>query len=82
MADNGGGGGDDEPADFPVVCSTCLGPNPYVRMQKIPGGGQCHVSGRPYTVWRWRPGADARYKKTVICPEVARARHVCQVRLV
>jgi len=72
---------DDPTAEFPVVCSTCLGPNPYVRMQKIPGGGECHVSGRPYTVWRWRPGADARYKKTVVSPEVARARHVCQVCL-
>ncbi len=70
-------------------------------------GGECHISGRPYTVFRWRPGNDARYvyevgskpsllsqlvtacpdflfspcryKKTIICQEVAKAKNVCQV---
>lgn len=112
--------------DFPIVCETCLGPNPYVRMQRVRGmshgevcasraasghcagcasgttmpptrasplfpaplpprqieyGGTCHISGRPYTVFRWRPGNDARYKKTIICQEVAKAKNVCQVCL-
>lgn len=44
-------------------------------------GGTCHISGRPYTVFRWRPGNDARYKKTIICQEVARVKNVCQVCL-
>ncbi len=47
---------------------------------QIEYGGQCHISGRPYTVFRWRPGNDARYKKTIICQEVAKAKNVCQVR--
>eukprot|EP01025_Chloroclados_australasicus_P016055 TRINITY_DN1785_c0_g3_i4.p1 TRINITY_DN1785_c0_g3~~TRINITY_DN1785_c0_g3_i4.p1 ORF type:complete len:510 (-),score=69.51 TRINITY_DN1785_c0_g3_i4:259-1734(-) len=70
-----------ERSDFPIVCETCLGPNPYVRMQKFPYGGECHISGRPYTVFRWKPGKDARYKKTIICQEVAKAKNVCQVCL-
>eukprot|EP00210_Caulerpa_lentillifera_P005328 g5091.t1 len=70
-----------ERSDFPIVCETCLGPNPYVRMQRIEYGGTCHISGRPYTVFRWRPGSDARYKKTIICQEIAKAKNVCQVCL-
>lgn len=70
-----------ERSDFPIVCETCLGPNPYVRMQRIEYGGECHISGRPYTKFRWRPGSDARYKSTIICQEVAKAKNVCQVCL-
>eukprot|EP00193_Tetraselmis_chui_P017773 CAMPEP_0177771058 /NCGR_PEP_ID=MMETSP0491_2-20121128/11324_1 /TAXON_ID=63592 /ORGANISM="Tetraselmis chuii, Strain PLY429" /LENGTH=437 /DNA_ID=CAMNT_0019288451 /DNA_START=116 /DNA_END=1426 /DNA_ORIENTATION=+ len=70
-----------ERSDFPIVCETCLGPNPYVRMQRIEFGGECHISGRPYTVFRWRPGNEARYKKTIICQEVAKQKNVCQVCL-
>jgi pre-mRNA-splicing factor RBM22/SLT11 len=68
-----------EVVEFPLVCETCLGPNPFVRMQKFPTGGSCHISGRPYTVFRWKAGSEARYKKTVICHEVAKAKNVCQV---
>ena len=46
---------------------------------QIEYGGQCHISNRPYTVFRWRPGNDARYKKTIVCQEVAKAKNVCQV---
>ena len=28
---------------------------------QIEFGGECHISGRPYTVFRWKPGSDARY---------------------
>lgn len=70
-----------EKSDFPVVCDDCLGPNPYVRMQKENYGAECAISGRPFTVFRWRPGHDARYKKTVVCKEIALAKNVCQVCL-
>lgn len=64
--------------DFPIVCDVCLGPNPYIRMIKQVNHKECKVSGRVFTSFRWRPGAGARYKETVICPEVARAKGVCQ----
>lgn len=32
-------------------------------------------------MFRWRPGNDARYKKTIICQDVAKAKNVCQVCL-
>lgn len=64
---------------FPLVCETCLGPNKFVRMQKFTNGGICHISGRPYDVFRWKAGDEARYKKTVICQELAKLKNVCQV---
>lgn len=64
--------------DFPICCEVCLGPNPYVRMIKAPSSKECKVSGRVFNSFRWRPGAGARYKETVICAEVARAKGVCQ----
>ena len=54
---------------------------PPPRSQQIEFGGECHISGRPYTVFRWKPGPNARYKKTIICQDVAKARNVCQVCL-
>ena len=68
-----------ETSEFPIVCEDCLGPNPYVRMMKEPYGSECAISGRPFTVFRWKPGSEARYKKTVVCREVALAKNVCQV---
>jgi pre-mRNA-splicing factor RBM22/SLT11 len=44
-------------------------------------GAECHISKRPYTKFRWKPGSDARYKATIICQEVAKAKNVCQVCL-
>lgn len=49
------------------------------RPAQIEYGGTCHISGRPYTVFRWKPGNEARYKKTIVCQEVAKAKNVCQV---
>lgn len=68
-----------EDSSFPVVCETCLGDNPYVRMQRQKFGQACKVCERPFTVFRWKPGGDARYKKTQLCQACSKTKNVCQV---
>jgi len=42
---------------------------------------ECKVCTRPFTVFRWRPGSDARYKKTEVCQTCSKIKNVCQVCL-
>ncbi|ORX45318.1 hypothetical protein DM01DRAFT_1328655 [Hesseltinella vesiculosa] len=67
-----------EDAEFPIVCETCLGDNPYVRMSKVPYGKECKTCQRPFTVFRWQPGSAMRFKKTEICQNCAKIKNVCQ----
>jgi pre-mRNA-splicing factor RBM22/SLT11 len=67
-----------ESEDFPQLCESCLGDNPYVRMMKDAYGQACKICNRPFTVFRWKPGKRARYKKTEICQTCARMKNVCQ----
>ncbi|KAI8636391.1 hypothetical protein BD408DRAFT_426213 [Parasitella parasitica] len=67
-----------EDSEFPILCETCLGDNPYVRMTKQKFGKECKICQRPYTVFRWMPGTNARYKKTEICQTCAKVKNVCQ----
>ena len=35
-----------EEADFPILCQTCLGDNPYLRMTKEKFGKECKICAR------------------------------------
>ncbi|KAJ3227528.1 RNA binding motif protein 22 [Clydaea vesicula] len=67
-----------EESEFPILCETCLGDNPYVKMQKQNHGKECKTCGRPFTVFRWTPGVGMRYKKTEICQTCSKVKNVCQ----
>jgi len=70
------------PDEFPILCETCLGPNPYIRMTREKHARACHICDRPFTVFRWKPGTQpgmqSRYKKTELCPTCAKLKNVCQ----
>jgi len=70
-----------EDAEFPILCQTCLGDNPYIRMSKERFGKECKICSRPFTVFRWCPGARMRYKKTEVCQTCSRMKNVCQTCL-
>jgi pre-mRNA-splicing factor RBM22/SLT11 len=70
-----------ERAEFPITCESCLGDNPYVRMTRANFNKECKICTRPFTVFRWRPGRDARYKKTEVCQTCSKHKNVCQVCL-
>ncbi|KAK2164240.1 hypothetical protein LSH36_67g03016 [Paralvinella palmiformis] len=70
-----------EEADFPVLCQTCLGDNPYIRMTKDKFGKECKICARPFTVFRWCPGARMRFKKTEVCQTCSKLKNICQTCL-
>eukprot|EP00918_Siedleckia_nematoides_P105460 GHVU01230317.1.p1 GENE.GHVU01230317.1~~GHVU01230317.1.p1 ORF type:complete len:375 (-),score=40.54 GHVU01230317.1:1259-2356(-) len=71
----------DEVANFPILCETCLGDNPYVRMSKEVAGKECKICTRPFTVFRWQPGRKARHKSTIVCQMCSKLKNVCQTCL-
>ncbi|KAF9053821.1 pre-mRNA-splicing factor SLT11 [Hymenopellis radicata] len=70
-----------EQSEFPILCETCLGANPFIRMSKQEYGRSCGTCARPFTVFRWNPGAGSRFKTTVICQTCAKVKNVCQTCL-
>ncbi|KAK7506347.1 hypothetical protein BaRGS_00002459 [Batillaria attramentaria] len=70
-----------EDSEFPILCQTCLGDNPYIRMTKEKYGKECKTCARPFTVFRWCPGARMRFKKTEVCQTCSKLRNVCQTCL-
>ncbi|KAK2961476.1 putative Pre-mRNA-splicing factor RBM22 [Blattamonas nauphoetae] len=70
--------------EFPIVCETCLGTNPHIKMTREPFGKECKICNRPFTIFRWKPqmpGMESRYKKTEICQQCAKEKNVCQTCL-
>lgn len=70
-----------EKSAFPILCETCLGDNPYVRMQKEDYGVECKICVRPFTIFRWKAGTHGRYKATVVCQSCSKMKNVCQTCL-
>jgi len=70
-----------ETSEFPILCETCLGDNPYIRMMKEKYGQECKICNRPFTIFRWCPGTGMRYKKTEICQTCSKLKNVCQTCL-
>jgi pre-mRNA-splicing factor RBM22/SLT11 len=50
-------------------------------MMKEKYGKECKICARPFTVFRWCPGAGMRYKKTEICQTCSKLKNVCQTCL-
>ena len=70
-----------EMSEFPILCESCLGDVPYVRMTRSEWDKECKICTRPFVVFRWKPGPRARFKKTEICQTCAKVKNVCQTCL-
>jgi len=44
-------------------------------------GKECKICARPFTVFRWCPGARMRFKKTEVCQTCSKLKNICQTCL-
>lgn len=66
-----------------VSCSSlsCTG-SLHIHLQtKEKYGKECKICARPFTVFRWCPGARMRFKKTEVCQTCSKLKNVCQTCL-
>ena len=70
-----------ESSEFPLLCETCLGDDPYVRMVKENLGMACKLCERPMTLFRWKAGKHSRHKQTIVCQQCAKMKNTCQTCL-
>jgi pre-mRNA-splicing factor RBM22/SLT11 len=65
-----------------VAASLIDDPNQFLKKKsKQEFGRECGTCARPFTVFRWNPGAGMRFKTTVVCQTCAKTRNVCQTCL-
>ncbi|CAB3993500.1 pre-mRNA-splicing factor RBM22-like [Paramuricea clavata] len=50
-------------------------------MMKEKYGRECKICARPFTIFRWCPGARMRFKKTEVCQTCAKMKNICQTCL-
>lgn len=67
-----------EVAATPTVCSSCLGPNPLVRMLRLPSGKRCHACNHVYSAFSWRASNDAKTRMTILCRACSASKMCCQ----
>lgn len=66
-------------SDGPSLCAQCLGDKDHIKMIRQPGGEECKLCTRPFTVYRWNILRELRQlQKTIICNTCANARNCCQ----
>ena len=64
-----------------MLCETCLGSNPYIRIQfRTAGQKLSKTRARAFQAFSWKP-AGGRRKQTIISYKVAKERNICQTCL-
>ncbi len=64
-----------ETSDFPIICESCMGDNPFMRMMR--DRRACHICNRPYSAFHYKAGRQGRFKVTVTCQTCARLKNIC-----
>ena len=65
---------------LPFMHFTCNVYN-FVFQTKDKYGKECKICARPFTVFRWCPGARMRFKKTEVCQTCSKLKNICQTCL-